>query len=218
LLVRRTQADLVLCEGCEEQCPMPVVFSESGERAFVVCDHYDHQSYMGRINVPLIRLQQWQSSADLVAKAVMALLKLTGKPEFQTQTGVYKLGFVKGNKGRRVACLQLQPLALSINQQCIPIDELVYFNDTVLSIDPDGINTLLNAPNQNQGKEYAANTDKRTLGKLQTQAMHADWHDECVRLTKAHPSKSDKWIANKISKLPMGKGKSPDTIRKNMKK
>lgn len=217
LVVKSTQADSVICEGCEEQCPMPVILSESGDRAFVVCDHPEHQNHMGRINIPLIRLQQWQSSADLVAKAVMALLKLTGKPEFQTQTGMYKLGFVKSDKGRRVACLQPQPLALVINQQSMPIDELVYFNESTLEIDQNHINALLSCFHSVQSKGYIPNSDKRALRKLQTQAQYTDWQDEYLRLSKKYSNKSDTWIAHKIAKLPMGQGKSPETIRKNMK-
>jgi hypothetical protein len=218
LLVKSTQANSITCEGCEEQCSMPIVFCESGERAFVVCDHTEHQSYMGRINIPLIRLQQWESSAYLVAKVVVTLLALTGKPEFQTQTGGYKLGFIKSNMGRRIAYLQPQPLSLVINQQSTPIDKLVYFNGRVLDVDKDNINALLNSAHTSQGKGYTANTDKQTLRKQKTQAMYADWHDEYLRLSKEHPNKSDAWIANKIAKLSMGRGKSPETIRKNMKK
>jgi len=218
LLVESTRASSIVCEGCEEQCAMPVVFSELGERAFIVCDYPDQQSYMGRINVPLIRLQQWQSDAGLVAKVVMELLNLAGEPDVQRKTGDYKLGFVKSNKGRRTAYLQAQPLALVINQQSTPIDELVYFNDNALGLDWDNYNALLDAPRQSQSKEYTANTDKQVLRKHQTQAMYADWHDEYLNLSKAHVNKSDTWIANKIAQLPMGKGKSPETIRKNMKK
>ena len=218
LLVESTRAGSIVCEGCEERCAMPVVFSESGERAFIVCDHPDHQSHMGRINVPLIRLQQWQSDASLVAKVVMKLLSLAGNPDCQRGIGDYKLGLVKSNIGRRTAYLQAQPLALVINQQSTPIDELVYFNGKALVLDWGNFNALLNAPRQSPNKEYTANTDKQVLRKHQTQAMYADWHDEYLNLSKVHVNKSDTWIANKIAQLPMGKGKSPETIRKNMKK
>src|SRR4051794_10610990 len=51
----------VECPGCEENCFMPihVLPEEHGRpaRAYVVCDQKD---YMGRIPIPLERLQQWQ--------------------------------------------------------------------------------------------------------------------------------------------------------------
>ena len=49
------------------------------------------------------------------------------------------------------------------------------------------------------------------------QAMYQDWRDEYLRLKKAHPDKSDTWIAKQISKLPISQAKSEGRIRKMMK-
>ncbi len=53
----------LLCTGCEQTCFMPVYLTDDAQRAFIVCDDPDKQEQMGRIQVPLERLQQWQTSA-----------------------------------------------------------------------------------------------------------------------------------------------------------
>jgi len=194
---------------------MPVTYCD--ERAFIACDHMDHQNHMGRINIPLERVQQWSSSAEQVAKVLMRFLGLSGSPEFQINTANYKLGFLKSKKGRRLAYLQCQPLALVINHNAMPIDRLIYFDGNTLKIDQDNISTLLNASHKSQNQECAPNIDKRERSKQDTQEQYANWQDEYKRLQKAHPTKNKTWISQKIAKSAFGNSASPETIRKNIK-
>ena len=50
-----------------------------------------------------------------------------------------------------------------------------------------------------------------------TEEMRKVWNDKYLELRELNPEKSDRWIAQQIAKLPISKGKSSDTIRKNMK-
>ena len=57
---------------------------------------------------------------------------------------------------------------------------------------------------------------ERDILKRDTQRMYDDWRARCAELKIDHPTKPNVWIANKISKEPSGRGRSADTIRKNM--
>lgn len=217
LLTKTVQAQSLRCHGCEFGCFMPVVLTEDVARAFIVCEEPEQQSRMGRVAVPLPKLQQWQASAKQVAALLANLLELESKPEYLKESGSYKLGMLKGSKGRRWAILTSQPLALSINQQSIPVSELLYFDSDVLVIDRLRVDELLNASSNRTGKPYVADTSKQELGKLATQAMYKNWHDEYQKLKRQHPTKSDTWYSIQIAKLGISQGKSAETVRKNMK-
>ena len=52
-----------------------------------------------------------------------------------------------------------------------------------------------------------------------TAELHARWRAEYVTLHERHPDKSDSWIATQIARdLEMSKGRSSETIRRNMKR
>lgn len=57
LLSKSVDAQSLMCAGCEQHCFMPVYLTDDAQRAFIVCDDADKQYQMGRIRVPLARLQ-----------------------------------------------------------------------------------------------------------------------------------------------------------------
>ncbi len=217
LLVKDVQAKSLQCTGCEHGCFMPVSFTDDALRAFIVCDHLEQQDHMGRVAVSLPRLNQWQLNIRQVAIVVAKLLGLEVTPLYQEKTGSYSLGMLKSPNGRRAAVLSQTPLSLVINQHSVPVNELLYIEANRLVIDSLKIDDVLDAEPSGKGKAYTANSDKQQARKLVTQAMYCDWQDQYKNLKRDNPTKSDTWISCQISKVPIGKGKSPGTIRKNMK-
>jgi len=217
LLVKDVQSKSLQCTGCEHGCFMPVAFTDDGLRAFIVCDHPEQQDHMGRVAVSLPRLNQWQLNIRQVAIVVAKLLGLESIPLYQAKTGSYSLGMLKSPNGRRAAVLAPTPLSLVINQRSIPVNELLYIEANRLVMDSLKIDDALRAKSSGKGKAYITNCDKQQNRKLVTQAMYCDWQEQYKKLKRAHSKKSDTWIAYQISKMDIGKGKSSDTIRKNMK-
>jgi len=217
LLVKDVQAQSLQCTGCEYGCFMPVMFAEDNIRAFIVCDHPEQQDHMGRIAVNLPCLNQWQLNIRQVATVIAKLLGVETKPLYQAKTGSYSLGMLRSPKGRRAAVLSPTPLSLVINQHSVLVSDLLYIEANQLVIDSLKVDDVLGAKSLGKGKAYTANSDKQQDRKLVTQAMYCDWQEQYKKLKKAHSKKSDTWISYQISKMPIGKGKSPGTIRKNMK-
>lgn len=220
LLMPASAAQSIECDGCEKHCFMDVVTLTHDDpaltRAFIVCDDAEMQSQMGRIKVPLVRLQQWQGSIKQLAKVIANLLGLKDKITFSANQAVINLGMLKGEKGRRHVTLNSLDLSLEINQRTVSVDEVLYFEVKQLVIDRYKIDELLHSEALNKDKKYTPSTTKREAGKLATQAMHQDWKDAYIRLNDEYPNKTDRWYAAKIAKMGIGKGREPGTIRKNM--
>lgn len=218
LLAKDVNAHSLECTGCEQHCFMPVYQADDKQRAFIVCDDPDKQDQMGRINVSLERLQQWQASVKQFAGVVAGLLGLESQPVYQKDSTSYKLGMLSGSRGRRWVLLRDQPLALEINRYTVPLNELLYFSADELVIDKLRIDELLDSVPSDTRKAYTPDVSKREVKKLATQAMYQDWNDEYLVLKQRHPHKTDMWYSMQISKLDIAQGKDSETIRKNMKK
>lgn len=218
LLTKGVNANSLQCTGCENHCFMNVVLADDeSKRAFIVCDHPEMQSQMGRINVPAERLKQWQCSPKHLALVIADLLGFESKPEYQKEVGNFKLGMLKGVKGRCWVVLQTQPLVLVVNRHSVPLVEILYFEGDALQLDKLKIDELVDGRPQGSDKVYVPNVSKREANKLQTQVMYQDWRDEYQKLLKTHRKKGDVWISKQIEKLPIANGRSAGRIRKMMK-
>lgn len=216
LLSDSNKSQSLECTGCEHRCFMSVELTEDKQRAFIVCDHPDMQTQMGRITVPLERLKQWKTSSKHFARVIANLLGFEGIANDKKEAGIYGLGMLKSDTGRRWVSLSVSPLSIVINQHATLVGDLLYIENSQLAIDHERISELLNNPTRN-AKDYTPNTDKREARKQTTQAMHQDWKDAYLASLKKHPKKSDTWHSQQIAKLPIAQGKSSETIRKNMK-
>ncbi|RLA51510.1 MAG: hypothetical protein DRR42_10150 [Gammaproteobacteria bacterium] len=217
LLAKDVNTQSLTCTGCEKHCFMPIYQTDDGQRAFIVCDDPDKQDQMGRIEVPLERLQQWQASARQFARVIAGLLGFESRPVYQKTSVSYALGMLKSERGRRWVSLTVQPLALEINRHAVILGELLYFDAEKLVIDCPRIDELLGLAPSDTGKTYTPDVSKREERKLATQAMYQDWHDEYLALKQKHSNKPNTWYSMQISKMDIAQGKDSETIRKNMK-
>ena len=220
VLSKSVDAKSLQCMACEHHCFMDVLLTEDEQRAFIVCDQPEMQSQMGRIKVPLERLQQWQASPKKIAGVVAKLLGFENAPDNQKNRAVYRLGMLKAKKGRRWVSITVKPLTIEVNGHIVPLDELMYFDGGDLLIDWARINTVLHLAAARNSKAYTPDTIKREKRNLDTQAMYQDWHDEYVKRKQDPKNKNrvgfDSWCALEIAKLPIAQGRNSETIRKNM--
>lgn len=217
LVAKDVSAKSLTCLGCEQHCTMDVLLTEDAQRAFIACDHPDMQSHMGRISIPLERLQQWQAGAQQFAAVMAAMLELDTKPAYNKESTSYKLGMLKGVEGRRWVNLFTRPLRVEIAGHLALIGDVLFFDEGNLVIDTARVNSMLSSNPAHVGKMYTPNTSKQDARKMATQAMYQNWRDQYRSLMQKHPEKTDTWYSAQIAKLPMAQGKSADTVRKNMK-
>jgi len=221
ILTVASSAQSIECHACERHCLMDVLMQvgegDSVNRAFVVCDVPEMQSQIGRVQIPMERLQQWKTSFKQLAGVVAGLMGFNSHIEYKSKQASIRLGMLKGKGGRRWVSLVSQPLAVEINGFNIPVNELLFFDSGELAIDHLRIDELVNTQPLSMGKGYVPSTDKREAGKLATQAKYQDWKDVYQSLQVKHPTKNKTWISRKIANLPVSQGADSETIRKHLK-
>ena len=182
LLSPAASAQSIECIACENHCFMDVITLPHDDpalsRAFIMCDDSEMQSQIGRVQVPLVRLQQSQSSVTQLARVFAGLFGFKDKIEFTANQSTIKLGMLKRSKGRRWVSLNCADLSIVINQHSVPVDDILYFENKQLFIDHDYIDDLLNRAPLLQGTASIPSTTKREEKKLKTLAMYQDWKDE----------------------------------------
>jgi len=219
VLKSASSAQSIECNACEHCCFMDVMIQpgEDGadNRAFIVCDLPEMQMQMGRIQIPLERLQQWTTGFKQLAEVIAGLLGFDGHIEYKTEQESIRLGMLKSKSGRRWVSLKSLPLVLEVNGFSVPVSELLFFDDGELAIDKLRIDGLINS--KPVSKAYTPSIDKREARKLSTRDKYQDWQDEYVSLQKEHPQRSKIWFSRQIAKLPIAQGASSETIRRQLK-
>lgn len=219
LLVPTSSAQILECHGCEYHCFMDVITVTNNAkqtRAFIVCDVPEMQSEMGRIEISLERLKQWQSSIKQLAVVIHGLLALTHNINADDKA-VIRLGMLQGKGGRRWVSLLNQPLVLELNGFKTPVNELLFVDGGELVIDRLRIDELLNTKPSSVEKVYTPSTGKLEARKLSTQAKYQDWQDAYLLLKTKHPTMNKTWFARQIAKMPIAQSSDSETIRKHLK-
>lgn len=221
ILMPASSAQSIECNACEHHCYMDVLMQvgdgASVNHAFIVCDVPEMQSQIGRVQIPLERLQQWKTSFKQLAEVVAGLLGFDGRIEYKPGQASIRLGMLQSKGGRRWVSLLNQPLVIDINGYKTPVNELLFVDGDKLVIDRLRIDELVNSKPLSVGKAYTSSTDKREARKLATQAKYQDWQDEYVSLQVKHSTKSKTWCSRQIARMPIAKGSDSETIRKHLK-
>ena len=217
LLKKASAARSLECRGCEEHCFSDVIVQtrDGKTRAYIVCEVPDKQAEMGRVAVPLERLQQWQSSPLMVALFLGRALGLDMDIS-DPKTGTIRLGMMQSSHGRRWASLLVELLSLEVNQRTIPLVELLFVEKGAVVLDKLQIQKVLSLNTKTAGKVYSSNTDKRETRKQATIARRQDWRDAHQQLLRQHPGKSKRWYSIRIARQHVGGGRESETIRRQL--
>ena len=148
LLQQAQPMTTVECDGCEENCNMPVTIYPAQEdkpgRAFITCVERDG---MGRVRVDFRRMAQWQATGGLIA-AVLA--RLLGLPRAVTQAAdgmQWNIGTLKGKKhNSSVTLLAGDRLTLALAGYTVPLVEVLAIEENALALDKAALIRLVDNP------------------------------------------------------------------------
>lgn len=218
LLVKAKPAISAICPGCERECVMPVHIIPAKEnspaRAFISCDK---RSDISRVTVSLMKLNQWQCTTDFVCKFIVNSLELRQSNQHTDDPDLINIGIVKGYKRSQMLGLEADGvLYLVAGNSRLPLTALIEFHDGAYSFDNTMIRQLVDTATTADNR-YTPSNAKREVRKLDTQAMYESWQKEYQALKKKHLNMSDTWYSQQIARKDIAKGKSAETIRKNMK-
>jgi hypothetical protein len=213
ILTTASPAQSLECRGCENRCFEEVEYLPGPDnrpaRAFVICKDPVMQAQMGRIQIPLEWLQQWKVTALQLAKVTAGLIAVECKAEERHGQTNIRIGMIKGKKGRRWLSLNKSPLTLEINDQRLPLEEVLFFESGLLTIDRARIDRLIDKAPSSSGKKYKPSIEKREAGKRKTEAMREDWREAYLKLRGKHPDTvryPDSWISKQIAKMEIAQG------------
>jgi hypothetical protein len=147
LLVKARPAVSVVCPGCERECVMRVHTMPAGPRgltSFIVCDK---RSDINRVAVPISRLEQWQTTCDLIADLVAVLLGFSDSASTAADGNQWHIGVLKGKKNKsRITLLADDGLNLSLAGHTVPLIEVLAVEKNVLTLDKGELIRLVDKP------------------------------------------------------------------------
>lgn len=217
LLLKARPAKSVVCDGCEQDCSMPVqtVTRANGSvTSFVVCDK---RSDTNRVPVPAARLALWRCDAQAVCGFVAASLGLVQTTVQPSEAGLLPIGMARGNKSTQMLCLRVHGhLALVAGTNAMPLADVIGFENGGFTLDRPVIHQMVDAATTADTR-HTPSTAKRDARKIDTQAMYASWQKAYRALLKKSPGKSDVWYSQQIAKADKVHVRNPSTIKKHMK-
>ncbi len=218
LLTRTKPASSAICPGCERDCVMPVHIIPAKEdlpaRAFISCDK---RNDISRVTVSFEKLNQWQCTIDSVCQFIAACLGLRRSNQLTDNSNLSNIGIAKGIKRSQMLGLEADSvLSLIAGNNRLPLVELIEYHDGAYSLDDAMIHQLVDSATTTDNR-YTPSNAKREARKLDTSAMYESWQKEYRVLKKKYPNMSDSWYSQQIAKKEIAKGRSAETIRKNMK-
>ena len=218
LLAKTKPASSVICPGCERDCVMPVHIIPAKEnlaaRAFISCDK---RSDISRVPVSFEKLNQWQCTIDSVCQFIAICLELRRSNQLMENSNFRSIGIAKGIKRSQMLGLEADGvLSLVAGNSRLPLIELIEYHDNAYSLYDAMIHQLVDS-STTADKRYTPSNAKREARKLDTAAMYESWQQEFRKLKKKRSNMSDTWYSQQIAKMEIAKGRSAETIRKNMK-
>ena len=217
LLLKARPAKSVICDGCEQDCSMPVqtVTRANGSvTSFVVCDK---RSDTNRVPVPAARLALWRCDAQAVCGFIAASLGLQQTTVQPSEDRLLPIGMARGNKRTQMLCLRVQGhLALVVGTDAMPLADVIGFENGGFTLEWPVIHQMVDAATSADPR-HTPSTAKREARKIDTQAMYATWQKAYRALRKKRPNESDVWYSQQIAKTAIAQGRDASTIKKNMK-
>lgn len=145
----------IACDGCEENCTMPVtiypVQNDKPGRAFITCIERDD---VGRVLVDFRRMKQWQTTGGLIASVLAKMLGLS-QPSIPAADGrQWRIGTLKGRKHNSlITLLTGDSLTLALAGHISPLVDVLNIEKNNLTLDKATLIRLVDNPADNAQAE-----------------------------------------------------------------
>jgi hypothetical protein len=147
LIAKARPAASAICPGCERECVMPVhtpPTATGSKVSFIVCDK---RSDINRVSVPVGRLEQWQTTCDLIAGLLAHLLGVDDQEHTVAEGNQWHIGVLRGRKHRsRVTLLAGDRLTLSLAGHTLPLTDVLAVEKNVIAVSKGALTRLVDKP------------------------------------------------------------------------
>lgn len=167
MLVKVSPASSVVCPGCEGECVMPVhvLNYPTGRAAFVVCGR---RNDVCRVPVASNQLEQWQTSANLIADLLARLLGLRRPRASDTADSArWEVGLFKGRQhsGHLVLLADGGSLKLTLAGHSAMLGDLLFLEGQGFEVDRRALTRLVDQPIAGGGDQESAAQRRERLQK-----------------------------------------------------
>ena len=186
-------------------------------QAYVDCDE---PADLGRISIPLEHLQQWRITGSQVARWIADKLKLKEQAERQAAAVRISVGQLRGKKRRGSLELVTEkiPAVLRVSGHSLPLTDAVYLSGDRPEIDRVALYELVDRlPSSGSLQTIQPLGDQTGSAQIRDEGEAREMAKGIQKLTRTRPGRSDSWYSHQIAKLPIAKGRSAGTIRRNLK-
>lgn len=148
LLQPAQPAAAIVCDGCEENCMMPVTVYPAQDdkpgRAFITCIERDD---IGRVHVDFRRMEQWQTTGELIAAMLAKMLGFNQPSTQAADGGQWRIGTLKGRKhNSSVTLLAGNSFTLALAGHTAPLVDVLTIEKNNLALDKAALIRLVDNP------------------------------------------------------------------------
>lgn len=169
LLQKAQPATAIECDGCEENCAMPVTIYPAQEgkpgKAFITCDKRDD---IGRVQVDFRRMEQWQATDGMIAAAMASLLGISQPSAPAVDGKQWHIGTLKGRKynGQVALVAGNNRLALALGGHTIPLVDVLTFEGNNLALDKAALIRMVDNPTSKSETETPEARKARLIARV----------------------------------------------------
>lgn len=213
ILIQTERKKIVICDGCEEFCPMRVNYFKTlsaKENFFVICDRRDDIS---RVPVPLERIEGFTCNLILLRDFIKNQLQLS-YPTTKIIDTPYKvvLGVAKTQTSKLNLFIEKNDhslILISGEEYDENLEDFFQFDSNGFFIDKEEMSGFF---------ERAINSSSRSKKNLALEKRNNRILKEAKKLKRQDENLSIRKISDKIAVMPFAKSLSSETIRGILKK
>jgi hypothetical protein len=183
--------------------------------SFVVCDKRDD---INRVAIAPEQLTQWQCRAELIARSIATSLSLNFSGRRIENGELLEVGMLTGRKRAQMLCLGHKPqLVLLAATNRVPVADVLQFESGQYVIDKELLRRLVDTAAAGDPR-HTPSVARLEARKLKTEAIYEEWRKAYRKLKRRRPGRSDVWYSQQIARMEIANHRSPETIRKHMKR
>lgn len=169
LLTKARRATSTPCPGCERDCMMPVhvIPAEDNWPARAIISCYERND-IGHVPVNFSKLEQWQTTGELIAAALAKLLGFS-QPSVPVAEGrPWHIGTFKGRRhnGQVTLVADSNSLALALGGHTIPLVDVLTFEKNSLALDKAALIRMVDNPTSKSETETPEARKSRLIARV----------------------------------------------------
>ena len=210
VLVRASPAASAVCPGCERECAMPVEVLPDDQRgtvAFIVCDK---RSDINRVAVPIVALERWKATGELLADCLARLLHFESRRQGADAGGRWSIGMLEGSKHKDRLVLHAGDgaLTLAVAGHAVALDDVLTIKKQAIWLDRAALLRCVDEPTGAVAAESESPDERRDRLRRRRRQLEAKGVRNFLQTIAAEEGVSTSAVKQVMGRKP----KAPDAM------